>query len=217
MDGGEGGSLVFHSRPALQAPATTGEPPYIHVRMVDGVPRMSGLAHYAIGQKIPRRDGSVDGVFAEWRWDGRTLSVANCRYGLRPIFYFVRPGEICVSTSIEKLLALGRFAGARSGGVGRLLPAELVPRRGHAVQVHPARAAGGAIHVGRQPSARLEAAHRAPERPGARRGDRRPGRDLSGKRSSGAMWTAPSCRSAAAATRGILCTSCAGSAGRACA
>ena len=107
MDGGQGGSLVFHSRLALQAPATTGEPPYIHVRMVDGVPRMSGLAHYAIGEKIPRRDGSVDGVFAEWRWDGRTLSVANCRYGLRPIFYFVRPGEICVSTSIEKLLALG--------------------------------------------------------------------------------------------------------------
>ena len=104
---GVGTCLVFHSRSALQALATTGEPPYIHVRMVDGVPRMSGLAHYAIGEKIPRRDGSVDGVFAEWRWDGRTLSVANCRYGLRPIFYFVRPGEICVSTSIEKLLALG--------------------------------------------------------------------------------------------------------------
>ena len=107
MDGGGGTGIVLSSGRALEAPAATAEPPYIHVRMVDGVPRMAGLAHHAVGQKIPRRDGSIDGTFAEWHWDGRNLSVANCRYGLRPLFYSVRPGEIFVSTSIEKLLALG--------------------------------------------------------------------------------------------------------------
>lgn len=107
MDGGEGSVVALGSGPARHAPPAAGEPPYIHVRMVDGVPRMAGLAHHSAGHKIPRGDGAVDGVFAEWHWDGRRLSVANCRYGLRPLFYFQRPGEICVSTSIDRLLALG--------------------------------------------------------------------------------------------------------------
>jgi asparagine synthase (glutamine-hydrolysing) len=107
MDGGDGGGVARHGEQARHVPPTAEDPPYIHVRMVDGVPRMAGLAHHSVGHKIPRRDGSVDGVFAEWHWDGHTLSVANCRYGLRPLFYSARPGEICVSTSIDKLLALG--------------------------------------------------------------------------------------------------------------
>jgi asparagine synthase (glutamine-hydrolysing) len=107
MDGGETAGMARSSAGVVDAPMAADTPPFIHVRMVDGAPRMSGVALYAAGHKIPRRDGAVDGVFAEWRWDGRSLSVANCRYGLRPLYFFARAGEIGVSTSIEQLLGLG--------------------------------------------------------------------------------------------------------------
>src|SRR5262249_33729918 len=48
-----------------------------------------------------------EGVFAEWRWDGRALTVTNCRYGMLLLFYFERKDEICVSPSLEKLIELG--------------------------------------------------------------------------------------------------------------
>jgi asparagine synthase (glutamine-hydrolysing) len=83
------------------------EAPFIHVRMVGGVPKVVGVAHHAVG----RRDGNANGTsaagFAQWNWDGRALTVETCRYGIRPLFYYAAPGEICLSTSIEALLARG--------------------------------------------------------------------------------------------------------------
>jgi hypothetical protein len=74
--------------------------PFIHVRMVDGAPVVAGMTDHAAGRR------GAPG-FAAWRWDGRALTVENCRYGVRPVFYYAAPGEICVSTSIETLLARG--------------------------------------------------------------------------------------------------------------
>ena len=78
--------------------------PFIHVRLVAGQPQMDGIPHYQVG----RRDahGTRPG-FAAWRWDGAALTVENCRYGIRPLYYYVGRDEICVSTSIEVLLARG--------------------------------------------------------------------------------------------------------------
>lgn len=83
---------------------TTANAPFIHLRQVDGRIEVAGLQRFAAGRRDDR--GERPG-FAAWRWDGRALTVENCRYGLRPIFYFAAPGEICVSTSIETLLARG--------------------------------------------------------------------------------------------------------------
>lgn len=43
-------------------------------------------------------------VFAEWNWDGETLTLLNDRYGFYPIYYFQRENEFAVSPSIERLL-----------------------------------------------------------------------------------------------------------------
>jgi asparagine synthase (glutamine-hydrolysing) len=79
--------------------------PFIHVRMAGGVAEVAGVPHHAVG----RRDagGTPLPGFAQWHWDGRTLTVENCRYGMRPIFYYAARDEICVSTSIEALLERG--------------------------------------------------------------------------------------------------------------
>lgn len=74
--------------------------PFIHVRMVDGAPVVAGKTDHAAGRR------GAPG-FAAWHWDGRALTVENCRYGARPVFYYAAPGEICVSTSIETVLARG--------------------------------------------------------------------------------------------------------------
>src|SRR6185295_7329906 len=73
--------------------------------MVDGAPVATGTPDFAIGRRDPA--GVAQPGFASWHWDGRTLTVGNCRYGARPVYYCAQPGEICVSTSIEALLARG--------------------------------------------------------------------------------------------------------------
>lgn len=83
---------------------TTANAPFIHLRQVDGRMEVAGLQRFSAGR---RDDTGERPGFAAWRWDGRALTIENCRYGLRPIFYFAAPGEICVSTSIETVLARG--------------------------------------------------------------------------------------------------------------
>lgn len=47
-------------------------------------------------------------VFAEWNWNGETLTLTNDRHGFFPVYYFCGDNEFAVSSSIEKLL---EFAG----------------------------------------------------------------------------------------------------------
>lgn len=78
--------------------------PFIHVRLVAGRPQVDGLPEFQAG----RRDAhGTRAGFAAWRWDGTALTVENCRYGIRPLYYYVARDEICLSTSIEVLLARG--------------------------------------------------------------------------------------------------------------
>ena len=47
------------------------------------------------------------GIFAEWHWDGNEVLVRNDRYGMQPLFYFVRPAELCLAPSLWTLLERG--------------------------------------------------------------------------------------------------------------
>ena len=64
----------------------------------------------SFGHKIARADNRTDGVFAEWSWNGETLTVQNDRYGFFPLFYYAKGSEIGVSPSISTLIAEGADA-----------------------------------------------------------------------------------------------------------
>ena len=64
----------------------------------------------SFGHKIARPDNRTDGVFAEWSWNGETLTVQNDRYGFFPLFYYAKGSEIGVSPSISTLIAEGADA-----------------------------------------------------------------------------------------------------------
>lgn len=81
---------------------------YIHIQQVEDRTLIDGNRYFSLGHKItyPGCKNS-DGVFAEWLWDGERLHVQNDRYGFYPLYYFSKPGELAISTSIPKLIALG--------------------------------------------------------------------------------------------------------------
>lgn len=53
--------------------------------------------------KVPGRDLD-EGVYLDWVWDGRKLIIENDRFGLYPLFYCVRGGLICISSSLEQVV-----------------------------------------------------------------------------------------------------------------
>ena len=67
-----------------------------------------GSASCTLGTPI-KISGKPDeeGIFARWEWDGEQLVARNDRYGFYQIFYFQLPGEICISSSIFKLIEEG--------------------------------------------------------------------------------------------------------------
>ncbi|MDQ2746952.1 MAG: asparagine synthetase B family protein, partial [Acidobacteriota bacterium] len=49
----------------------------------------------------------LNGIFAEWNWNGEKLTLTNDRYGFYPIYYAENESGFAVSGSIRTLLALG--------------------------------------------------------------------------------------------------------------
>lgn len=88
---------------------TTGWPagPFFHAKAGLGNPETSGDPAGSLGHRVTRPDGTVEGVFAEWAWDGRRLTVTNDRYGFCPLFYMANEREVAVAPSLAGLLALG--------------------------------------------------------------------------------------------------------------
>ncbi len=82
-------------------------PPFLHLRRKGREVLVTGKPSCALGRPLSGPGRDPDGVFVEWSWDGRRLTVRRDRYGLFPLYYFVRPGEICISTSILELLKEG--------------------------------------------------------------------------------------------------------------
>ena len=60
-----------------------------------------GLRREQAGRTMPA------GIFASWEWDGKELRVANCRYGMYPLFYCATPNEFRISSSLANLLQQG--------------------------------------------------------------------------------------------------------------
>jgi asparagine synthetase B (glutamine-hydrolysing) len=52
-------------------------------------------------------NASCDGIYSQWKWDGKQLTIENDRYGISPLFYFVCRNEICVSPSLPTLIKRG--------------------------------------------------------------------------------------------------------------
>lgn len=72
----------------------------------DGV-TAEGESNYYHGNAIEQADGGRNGVYSEWSWNGQSLRVETCRYGMSPLFYYCGKNSFLISNSITKLLALG--------------------------------------------------------------------------------------------------------------
>jgi hypothetical protein len=82
--------------------------PYFHAKRLAGGIEVTGASHCVLGHQLSGGSaGKPDGVYASWNWDGKRFHLENDRYGCYPVFYFARNGDLCVSTSIPKLLQLG--------------------------------------------------------------------------------------------------------------
>lgn len=83
---------------------------FLHIKRSGAEFIVEGTPKCFLGHKITREDSIEDGVFAEWNWNGKELTARTDRYGVYPLFYFSRPGEICISPSIQVLLGRGASA-----------------------------------------------------------------------------------------------------------
>jgi hypothetical protein len=79
--------------------------PFLHIRGEGS--QVEGQPAAFLGHRLPRPGGTPDGVFAEWHWDGQELTVRNDRHGFQPLFFFTKPGEICLAPSLRTLLDRG--------------------------------------------------------------------------------------------------------------
>ena len=70
---------------------------FFRVKLSGGKTETFGEAQASLGNKSCN-------VFAEWNWNGETLTLTNDRYGYYPVYYFCAGGEFAVSSSIRKLL-----------------------------------------------------------------------------------------------------------------
>lgn len=79
--------------------------PWLSLRLVQGQAQIEGHPRCSLGRRVPvTGQPDDDGVFLQWEWDGRRLSVQNDRYGLYPLFYCARGDSICVSPSLEHVV-----------------------------------------------------------------------------------------------------------------
>lgn len=92
-----------HSR---DAPATGPSRAYCAVRLVDGVPITTGVAHWSGGTPVVGSDG-VEGVFGGWHYEDGTVRVTIDQHGFFPLYYYASPTEFAVSPSLLTLLEHG--------------------------------------------------------------------------------------------------------------
>ena len=80
----------------------------LHARRVGSEIETIGSRFCSLGHKLPcSSGGGHNGIFAEWRLEDSGLSVENDRYGFYPLYYFHQGSEICISTSIPRLIQNG--------------------------------------------------------------------------------------------------------------
>jgi len=103
-----------------------------------------------VGHRLRQSDGSVDGIYAGWKWADRTLVIDQDRYGFFPLFEWQSPDARLVSTDLLTLLEqgaptnvdldalsvflrVGFFVGADTPfrAIRAVLPPSIAPRRLH--------------------------------------------------------------------------------------
>jgi asparagine synthase (glutamine-hydrolysing) len=80
--------------------------PFFHLRFRDGSVQLAGTPTAFVGNRLGRGK-AVRGTFAEWQWDGMTLTATVDPLGYFSLFVYSKGTEIAVSPSILHLLALG--------------------------------------------------------------------------------------------------------------
>lgn len=75
--------------------------------------QVEGVARQRLGHVLPRSSGTdprvLDGIFAEWEWDGRRMTVRGDRYAFRPLFYWCDSTQFIASPSLAVVAGrLGR-------------------------------------------------------------------------------------------------------------
>jgi asparagine synthase (glutamine-hydrolysing) len=76
-------------------------------KRADGFAVRGELSHER-GHRVPAdTSGLDDGIFASWKWDGRTLRVQTDRYGFCPLFYCSKGHEFSLSPNLIRLLREG--------------------------------------------------------------------------------------------------------------
>ncbi|MEX0686556.1 MAG: hypothetical protein WD267_13960 [Balneolales bacterium] len=83
------------------------EKPFIHAKRNGSVVTIRGNDNYLLGHQITNNAGTIEGIFAKWFWDDKTLIVENDMYGFYPIYYSNFGQEICVSPSISRIIKEG--------------------------------------------------------------------------------------------------------------
>lgn len=72
---------------------------------------VEGLPHCYLSPVRSQAARGVPGtIYAEWTWDGETLTLRTDRLGFYPLFYTQRDGELLASPSVTTLLAWGASA-----------------------------------------------------------------------------------------------------------
>lgn len=97
------GGTDVDSAPWVGRPA-----PFLHIDASEAIPAVAGTPRGFVGHRMdlpgdPRRLG----LFAEWDWDGRTLTASVDTLGFFTLFVYAKGREIAVSPSILQLLAQG--------------------------------------------------------------------------------------------------------------
>jgi asparagine synthase (glutamine-hydrolysing) len=100
---GSDGSKAYRSAPRS---LSSKDAPFVHLSYRDGGVRMSGTPTAFVGHRLGRGEAGR-GLFAEWHWDGKTLTAKVDPLGYFSLFVYCKGGEIAVSSSILHLLALG--------------------------------------------------------------------------------------------------------------
>jgi asparagine synthase (glutamine-hydrolysing) len=82
--------------------------PFFGAKRLAGGFTIRGEPSCELGHRVPAQTrGPDDGVFASWKWDGRTLTVETDRYGYWPLFYCSRGNEFHISSNLVRLLQEG--------------------------------------------------------------------------------------------------------------
>lgn len=66
---------------------------------------IQGEPHYA--RNVNERSLGGSAPFAQWHWNGDSLSISNCRYGVVPLYYSVTDDSIAISPSALRLAREG--------------------------------------------------------------------------------------------------------------